>query len=376
MTGAELREATPCLGNGFNSACAPTVYRSSTAYLNTPPWREAAGPAGNPESQSAGEAALAHTRSSTASTGGTGPAGRRALGRRKASWRQRLHAWWEGYELDTAVAPAGAAAAAADPVEEVPAGSSLYWSATRIEIVEAVWGDGFHTPGGAEHVPMLIKPFGLNKTMSVLDLGAGLGGTTRLMAEQTGAWVTGLEEDEVLRNHGMARSRKQKLDRQAPIGFWDPDKPAFDKKFDAVFAKECFFRVRFKEDVLDAVRASLKPRGQFLFTDYVLRHSASTGAAMESWAASEEQTPYPWTVGHYVERLKALKLDVRIAEDMTDLHCRLVRSAWERMSGELAGLRPDAETQALVVREAELWNRRVAALETGDLRLYRFFALA
>ena len=88
----------------------------------------------------------------------------------------RLNAWWEGDEyageLPTAEEPepAAAPAAAAEP--------EINWSPARCEVVQRLWGDGFSSPGEAEHVMMLVKPLGLNETMSVLDLNPGLGGPT------------------------------------------------------------------------------------------------------------------------------------------------------------------------------------------------------
>ena len=70
-------------------------------------------------------------------------------------------------------------------------------------MVQRLWGDGFSSPGEAEHVMMLVKPLGLNETMGVLDLNPGLCGSTRVIADSTGAWVTGLEADADLAAAGM-----------------------------------------------------------------------------------------------------------------------------------------------------------------------------
>ncbi len=71
-----------------------------------------------------------------------------------------------------------------------------------------MWGEGFVTPGGEAVSDMLIKPLGLNKQMSVLDLSAGLGGRMRKATEETGASFTGLEPDPGIAKRGMEMSVK------------------------------------------------------------------------------------------------------------------------------------------------------------------------
>ena len=39
---------------------------------------------------------------------------------------------------------------------------------------------------------------GLNEKMTVLDIGARLGTTARLIAKETGAWVDGIEQNDAL----------------------------------------------------------------------------------------------------------------------------------------------------------------------------------
>jgi SAM-dependent methyltransferase len=292
------------------------------------------------------------------------------------TWKSRLKAWWEGYDLSglRAGAPPGetagsrAVAAAAGDDQEA-------WQADPIEIVERLWGHGFDTPGGDEHIPTLIKPLALNSTMSVLELGAGLGGAARLMAIQSGAWVTGLEGDPQLAAAGMHRSIEKGLEKQASIQVFDPERVMIDKRYDVVFAKEAFFTVKRKNELLEAAVAALKPNGQLLFTDYVLAHSASTGADIETWRSGEREMPHPWTVSQYVERLKRLKLDIRISEDISERQRVMILDAWNRMLKELPRGRLPRETQLALVDEAELWLRRVSAMEGGDLRVYRFHAL-
>lgn len=287
-------------------------------------------------------------------------------------WRMRFKAWWSGYELPRAERPVGRSIRRS----EVDQAESPFWSADRIDLVERVWGPGFHTPGGEDHLTEMIKPFGLDESMSVLDLGAGLGGAARLMAQSSGAWVTGLEADEVLVQAGMERSRKAGLEKRAPVLSYDPEHVSLDMNFDCIFSKEAFFTVKEKDALFESIAAHTKPGGQLLFTDYVLRHSASLSRATEVWREAEERRPYPWTVSQVQDRLTTLHFDIRIAEDITETYVHQILHAWGDLSAHLPEKKADPETAEALLQEGEIWMRRIAALHTGDVRVYRFFCLA
>jgi len=307
--------------------------------------------------------------------------------------KEKFIAWWEGYDLSALVrrrprgeagdadgrhghGPVGAdgAAAATKGSKHLNRQGKPLWTATRIEVVEKIWGDGFATPGGSDHIPTLVKPLGLNPAMSILDIGAGLGGSIRSMVQQYGAWTTGLEYNPLLAEAGMERSHKAGLARQAPIQLFDPESFAWSKRVDAVFSKEAFYTIRNKDGLIDTIEKALKPRGHLLFTDYVVSGSASRGRDFDSWSKHEPVEPHPWTVEQYVEALQRRGMDIRITEDVSALHEELILNAIQVFVKHLETVAPDRATKITVVEEVELWARRVAALNAG-LRVYRFYAL-
>ena len=301
------------------------------------------------------------------------------------SWKTRLKAWWEGYDtsgLGRRAKPARRRANSADgpepePVAETagPMPFSRIWSVDRVNLAEAIWGQGFHTPCGTDHLATLIKPLALDETMSVLNLGAGPGGIAHMIARTTGAWVTGLDADPVLAWAGMNRSLKAGLAKRAPIQAFNAERPEFDKRYDAMVAKECFFTVHRKEELFAAIVQALKPRAQLQFTDYVLKHSAGGGTVLNAWRSGEPERPYPWTIAQIADRLRQLGCDIRITEDISDSHRSMILTAWDRLTTILPHRKADDDFQELIMQEGELWMRRIAALETGDLRIYRFYAL-
>lgn len=296
------------------------------------------------------------------------------------SLKTRFVAWWEGYDLSALKrrAPSLEDEAPVDSGPAVPpAGTNRWgkplWTANRIEVAEKIWGPGFTTPGGSDHVPYLVLPLGLNPAMSVLDLGAGLGGTTRTMASKFGCWVTGLEGTPILQREGMERSVKAGLNKHAPVELYDPENFAYGRRVDAIVFKEGFYAVHDKDQLLDGLEVALKPRGQFLMTDYVVQdRSAIRG--LEAWALKEPLVPRIWTIAEIANGFAQRNLDLRISEDITDTHRNLILTALQKLREHLEKHTMDPETRVHVMDEVQLWAQRVAALSSG-LKVYRFYAM-
>ena len=96
-----------------------------------------------------------------------------------------------------AAARAPAPAAARPCAATVPdADEDCPWPAERLELVDALWGEGFQFPGGEAETMRLVKPLGLSAATSLLVLGAGSGGPPCCIASDLGVWVTGYESDQ------------------------------------------------------------------------------------------------------------------------------------------------------------------------------------
>ena len=297
--------------------------------------------------------------------------------RPKLSLRTRFHAWWEGYD---AKAPETAQAEAVDDAPPPPpSGPGLdrhgkpLWTANRVEVAETLWGKGFTTPGGEEHALYLARPLGLNPAMSVLELGAGLGGLCRALTEKFGCWTTGLEASPLLAKLGMERSADAELAKRAPVRLYDAEKFVYDKRVDAILSREAVFVIAEKEQFFDRVEAQLKPRGQVVFTDYVIDPKSNL-RKIEDWAAHEPQEPHLWTADDASAAFTQRNLDLRIAEDITETQRGLILQGLNAFTVHLASYSMDNDTKANVLNEIEIWARRMQAFAAG-LRVYRFHAI-
>lgn len=309
----------------------------------------------------------------------------------------RLRAWWEGYDLsvlqrliesgELIAAEAGDEQPASPPPqgglsgepqgdlsgEPLGGNGKPLWTAERVAVAEQLWGQDFLSPGGIEHTTYLVKPFGINPSMSILDLNAGLGGVARTIARDYRAWVTGLEPSALIAQMGGERSAKEKLGKQAPVLHYDPENLKLDKKYDGIFAKEAFFTFGNKDKLFNEIAAHMKEGGQFLFTDYCVEEPAAL-ARLEGWIRSEPVTPVIWGVGQIVKALRARKFDVRVSEDMTPLQRQLILSSLGNFLQHLDAHKLTGATKLAVLDEVELWARRMAAFDHG-LKVYRFYCM-
>ena len=242
--------------------------------------------------------------------------------------------------------------------------------------METIWGPGFIGPGGSEHVLKLVQPFGMNSSMNVLDLGAGLGGPARAIAEDSKAWLTGMEGSDALAIAGMERSTNAGMSKKAPVNHTDFEtielRPNF---FDRVFSKEALFTVADKERLFKMVFTALKNEGQFVFTDYMVRERGAESQAVKDWIAHEPVQPHLWSPDRTEAYLKRLTFDIRVVEDITKGARRRIFEGWQKfIDTHEPGSIPDELVPSLV-DEAEHWARRVAALDSGNIRMYRIYAL-
>lgn len=288
----------------------------------------------------------------------------------KIPFRERFKAWWEGDAVDLPDQ---------DPSEEYNFDHAVRyeqkeedWENARLNLIQQVWGEGFSSPGDVDHILEMIKIFALDPAMTVLDLGAGLGGAGRTMCGKFGVWVTGLEANAELAEAGMALSEKAGMTKKSPVKVFDPENFQFKpRSVDCVFSKEFLYTVKSKQDFLEMVEILMKPKGQLLFTDYVLAKRHDIPAEIREWAKHEPQTPHLWAIEDYQETCTELKLDVRITEDITASYQSMVIQAWADFIEATQPGSIDSNAAPALVDEVEVWTRRMQAMDSGYLKVCR-----
>ena len=265
---------------------------------------------------------------------------------------------------------------APDPAADVPLpdDDDPVWPSARVAVAEALWGEGFLFPGGAEEVVRLAKPLGLTAASSLLLIGAGIGGPPRCIAAEFGVWVTGYEANPLLTELANERSHRAGLGRRAQVESWDPFAPKFPRRYFHHGIAIDALRVAQPEPLLTAASQALKPGGQLVLLDAVCDQSLDPAVA--TWARLDHRSiPVPSELA-VTELLAGLGFDVRIVEDMSRLEMRHAIQGWRALVKGMTRARPAPRQLASVVREAELWMARFRLMRSGRLRLVRWHAIA
>jgi hypothetical protein len=82
-----------------------------------------------------------------------------------------------------------------------------------------------------------------------------------------------------------------------------------------------------------------------------------------------------WLGEDYLSKMKALKFDVRVDEDLTATYRTHVIEAFVNFTQDSAATAAARAHPDELVAEVSLWTKRVAALDSGALQLRRYYAI-
>jgi SAM-dependent methyltransferase len=293
----------------------------------------------------------------------------------KPSLKTRLKAWWEGYDVADLMGESAAAPEPAEPVhappEEIPPLEQPY-----IKIAQCIWGESLVGPGGPSAILTLVKPFALDPSMTVMDFGAGLGGGTRAVSEEFGVWVNGFEPDPIMAEGGQELSVKKGAKKAEIKPCAVPDFQPKAATYDCIYSSEALYTVQEKEKLLGTFERALKARGQIALTDFVRTPGTKADdPRLKDFATRAGKAGHFWLGDDYLSKMKALKFDVRVDEDLTAGYRTNIIEAWvnftqDSVASAAARAHPDE-----LVSEVSLWTKRVAALDSGALQLRRYYAI-
>jgi cyclopropane fatty-acyl-phospholipid synthase-like methyltransferase len=122
---------------------------------------------------------------------------------------------------------------------------------------------------GTKAVDEAIAAAGVNAQMRVLDVGSGIGGPARYVADKTGAYVTALELQPDL--HATAVDLTQRCGLSSRVTHRLGNVlDGLDETYDAIFSMLCFLHIADRASLFTNCRAGLKSGGALYIEDYAL----------------------------------------------------------------------------------------------------------
>jgi SAM-dependent methyltransferase len=187
--------------------------------------------------------------------------------------------------------------------------------------------DQFHYHGteAVDEAIAVLKP---SPEARLLEVGAGIGGPARYIADRTGCHVTALELQPDLHSIGAALSGRCALDTRVDHRQGDIlDNPFDGADFDALISFLVFLHIEDRARLLEACRRALKPGGHIFIEDFSKRAEPSEA----QWAdlRHKVQCPYIPTPQTYCEQLIAAGFTPVSVTDMSEAWTDYTRERYE-----------------------------------------------
>lgn len=242
----------------------------------------------------------------------------------------------------------------------------LYHS-RAVAMLQAVWGEGFLSPGGPQEVARLIGDADL-AGLAVLDIGCGAGGIDLALVRNHGAgYVTGIDvEDTVLAN---ARTLVAGADLEGRIGLAKvaPGPLPFPPRcFDVVFSKDSIVHITDKHALMREVLRVLRPGGRFIASDWLIGHDGPPSAEMAAYIEAEGLNFGMASAARYAEAMRAAGFDEIRIESRNAWYQVEAKLELERLRGPTGAAAARIVGQDFVEQNIAIWERMVPVLASGE----------
>ena len=170
---------------------------------------------------------------------------------------------------------------------------------------------------GTDALDIAIKILGLDSSHEVLEIGSGIGGPARYLANKTGALVKALELQPDQNDLAQKLSRKCRIDKnlQHVCGdFLDYDFVA--RQYDAIVSWLALYHIPDRERMLKRCHQLLKPGGQFYTEDLYMRKAFNQDEQQNLAEELYAVTLPDWD--DYQSRIEANGFEIIHCEDMSD----------------------------------------------------------
>lgn len=290
-----------------------------------------------------------------------------------AEW---FFAWWHGIDLDAAPRSIAEVSRAEEENLESELGkpNCKIWTPPRMALTQTMFGEGMASPGGDKAIAKLAFGLQLDKSKTLVEYGAMLGGVGLAIAARTGCRVIGLEADDSLAKAANILSFRRNLQNRAATrhvgdGFGQ-FKPG---SIDAIIAKEQFFSLPQKAALFGQIGRVLKPGGQLVFTDIVLGQ-APPGESVRKWIAQESRVPRPVRVQDIQVLMNAAGLELERSEDITEEYRAALVEAFDAYAAKVDNGTIPLKWKAWVLAEGRYWQSRLDSIAEGAISVQRFSA--
>lgn len=235
-----------------------------------------------------------------------------------------------------------------------------------IAMLEAVWGEGFLSPGGPDEVARIIGDHDL-AGKSVLDIGCGAGGIDVALVRNHGAGhVCGIDVEDPVLTHARALVDRHGLTGRIGLVKVAPGPLPFPPRtFDVVFSKDAIVHIPDKHGLMAEVFRVLKPGGWFLASDWLIG-TETVSPEMADYIASEGLDFGMATPQSYLEAMTAAGFSDGKTTSRNAWYRVQAREELERLKGAAGAAAAAIVGQEFVDHNIDIWARMIPVLDTGE----------
>ncbi|WP_395824431.1 methyltransferase domain-containing protein [Elstera sp.] len=272
--------------------------------------------------------------------------------------------------------------AAPSPLKAVAADS--YWTQTRIDAAEFLWGEDNLGPGDGAIAAGALADLPITVASQVLIASAGLGGLSRVLARHYGCWPTSMTPSAALAGIAQQRSDAAELSQKAAVTAYDPATAQFKaNSFDIVAAHEILTPVANKARLMQQIVRAAKRGGTVVITEMVMtelgvaslggtsRRSAAAGEALQAWLKLMNPTPQLWSHAQMMETFFSLNVDAA-SKNISPAYVERINKIWGELSGKLEAGTIPRPLLPTVATDSERWAAFRTALDEDAIAMTRY----
>ena len=245
-----------------------------------------------------------------------------------------------------------------------------------VTLLEALWGDGYLSPGGDTETAMVLDGLDLVGAR-VLDIGCGTGGCAFFIEQRyQPSSVVGVDvESGVVHAANTAAAERGVDDRVRFVTVEPGPLPFADGSFDLVFSKDSIVHIADKHSLAADIARVLSPGGVFACSDWMKGDDLPKSAELERYEELEGLGFGLASPDVYFAALRAAGFEQIAYTDRTAWLAAKTRSELADLEGPL---RPRLEAEVgrdFLEHELEVWRALCVVTESGQLGAGHFRAV-